>query len=258
MQTIRNAAGRLWPADALRGAALLNMLAYHAMYDWVYVFGRPSGWYDIFAPGCHIWQQYICWSFLLLSGYSFALAHKPWKNGLMVGGCALLLTAATVLVMPSERILFGVLHLLACAQLLTCAARPLLQRVPAGLGLAASAALFALCNQLPFGRLGFEQWTICNLPRSLYNANIFWLGFQDIGRFYSADYFPLLPWLFLFWCGYFGQRLLTPVLRGAAGLYGAPAAALRPLCAIGRNTLLVYMLHQPVLYGGLWLADRFL
>lgn len=62
---------RVWQLDALRGLALLNMLAYHGMYDWVYVFGHASAWYDISAAGCHIWQQYICWSFILLSGYSF-------------------------------------------------------------------------------------------------------------------------------------------------------------------------------------------
>ena len=53
---------RLWQLDALRGLALLNMLAYHAMYDWVYVFGHAGSWYNIGAPGCHVWQQYICWS----------------------------------------------------------------------------------------------------------------------------------------------------------------------------------------------------
>ena len=43
---------RIWQVDALRGLALLNMLVYHGMYDWVYVFGHASSWYDIGAPGC--------------------------------------------------------------------------------------------------------------------------------------------------------------------------------------------------------------
>ena len=80
-QSLRAAAGqRFWQIDALRGLALLNMLAYHAMYDWVYVFGHESSWYNIWAPGCHVWQQYICWSFILLSGFSFPLAKRPAKN----------------------------------------------------------------------------------------------------------------------------------------------------------------------------------
>ena len=49
-QSLRAAAGqRFWQIDALRGLALLNMLVYHAMYDWVYIFGHASGWYGISA-----------------------------------------------------------------------------------------------------------------------------------------------------------------------------------------------------------------
>ena len=147
--------------------------------------------------------------------------------------------------MPSEAIWFGVLHLNAAAVLLTCLVYPLLQRLPAGAGLAASAALFALTNQLPEGYLGFENWRLCAVPAGLYRANLFWLGLPDLTRFTSADYFPILPWVFLFWCGVFLARLWRPGR-------GEPPAALRPLCAIGRNTLLVYMLHQPVIYGALW------
>ena len=112
-------AKRIWQMDALRGLALLNMLVYHGMYDWVYVFGHPSRWYDIGSAGCHVWQQYICWSFILLSGASFCLGRRQLKNGLLTAGCALILTAVTALVMPSELILFGVLHFNACAVLLT-------------------------------------------------------------------------------------------------------------------------------------------
>ena len=50
--------------DALRGLALLNMLAMHFLYDVNVVFGREPGWY--LRPGVHLWQQYICWSFLLV------------------------------------------------------------------------------------------------------------------------------------------------------------------------------------------------
>ena len=247
MPVLHTKTGRMWLPDALRGLALLNMLAYHALYDWVYVFGHTGGWYNVSAPGCHLWQQYICWSFILLSGFSLPLARRPVRNGLLVAACAVLLTVATVLFLPSESIWFGVLHLNAAAVLLTCLVRPLLQRIPAKAGLAASAALFALTNQLPQGFIGFEGLRLCALPAGLYRANLFWLGLPDLTRFSSADYFPLLPWVFLFWCGVFLSRLWHPGR-------GEPPAALQPLCAIGRNTLPVYMLHQPVLYGLLWVG----
>lgn len=239
-------AKRMWLPDVLRGAALVNMLAYHALYDWVYVFGHTGGWYDIWSPGCHIWQQYICWSFILLSGFSFPLARRPWKNGLLVAGCAVILTVVTVGFMPEESIWFGVLHLNAAAVLLTWLARPLLEKCPAGWGLGLCAILFALTNQLPEGYLGFEGLRLCALPDAWYRTNLFWLGLPDLTRFSSADYFPLIPWLFLYGCGYYLAGLWHP----RAGL--APAG-LRPLAFVGRHTLLVYMLHQPVIYVALWL-----
>lgn len=161
MPVLRTKTSRMWLPDALRGLALLNMLAYHVMYDWVYVFGHESSWYNIWAPGCHVWQQYICWSFILLSGFSFPLAKRPAKNGLIVAGCAAVLTFVTAVFMPSEAIWFGVLHLNAAAVLLTCLVYPLLQRLPAGAGLAASAALFALTNQLPEGYWLRELAALC-------------------------------------------------------------------------------------------------
>ena len=130
--------------DALRGLALLNMLVYHAMYDWVYIFGHASGWYDIWSTHCHVWQQYICWSFILLSGYSFTLSRRPLKNGLLTAACAVVLTVATAVAMPEEVIWFGVLHLLGCAALLTCLLHPALEKLPPLAGVTGSAVLFAL------------------------------------------------------------------------------------------------------------------
>ena len=143
MPVLRTKTSRMWLPDALRGLALLNMLAYHAMYDWVYVFGHESSWYNIWAPGCHVWQQYICWSFILLSGFSFPLAKRPAKNGLIVAGCAAVLTFVTAAFMPSEAIWFGVLHLNAAAVLLTCLVYPLLQRLPAEIVMATAESSYA-------------------------------------------------------------------------------------------------------------------
>ena len=137
---------------------------------------------------------------------------------------------------------------LAAAVLLTCLVYPLLQRLPAGAGLAASAALFALTNQLPEGYLGFENWRLCAVPAGLYRANLFWLGLPDLTRFTSADYFPVVPWVFLFWCGVFhhkfvpflfgqgrGARCFAPAVchraQYAAGLHAASARNLR--CTVG-------------------------
>lgn len=122
-----------------------------------------------------------------------------------------------------------------------------MRRIPAPAGLAGCAALFLLTNQLPYGFLGFEGLHLAALPAGLYRANLWWLGLPDLTKFASADYFPLIPWLFLFWAGLFAARLVRPAPA-------APPAVLRPLCFAGRHTLAVYMLHQPILYGALWMV----
>ena len=253
-QSLRAAAGqRFWQIDALRGLALLNMLVYHAMYDWVYIFGHASGWYDIWSTHCHVWQQYICWSFILLSGYSFTLSRRPLKNGLLTAACAVVLTVATAVAMPEEVIWFGVLHLLGCAALLTCLLHPALEKLPPLAGVTGSAVLFALLNQLPQGWLGFEGTHLAALPAAWYKPNLFWLGLPDLTVFSSSDYFPLLPWVFLYWVGVLfcavvprplhraarpaAQSPAPPVRRGqphAADLYAAPAGDLRRFAGVAR------------------------
>ena len=152
------------------------MLAYHAMYDWVYVFAHASSWYDIWSPGCHLWQQYICWSFILLSGFSLSAGPPPRPQWSACGSVAALLTAATVLFLPSESIWFGVLHLNAAAVLLTCLVRPLLQRIPAKR--AWRRLRRCLRSRISCRRdlSGFEGLRLCALPARLYRANLFWLG----------------------------------------------------------------------------------
>ncbi len=239
---------RVWAADALRGLALLNMLAYHALYDWVYIFGLPCAWYDISSPGCHVWQQYICWSFILLAGFSFPLSRRPWRHGLIVAGCAVALSVVTAAVLPAQAVRWGVLHLIAASVLLCCAARPALDRVPPAWGLAVSGALFVLTRGVPAGYFGFEGLRLAPAPAAWYAPNLYPLGLPDLTRFSSSDYFPLAPWLFLFLCGVFLCRL-RPALPA-----GRPPKALAWLCCAGRHTLFVYMLHQPVLYGALLAA----
>ena len=58
---------RLHLLDALRGFLLLNMIAYHGLWNLVYLFGVDLLWYRA-APG-YLWQQWICWTFITLSGF---------------------------------------------------------------------------------------------------------------------------------------------------------------------------------------------
>ncbi len=230
---------RRWDGlDTLRGLTLLSMIAYHGCWDLVSL-GAPWRWYDSY--GAYLWQQSICWTFLLLSGFCFHLGRHRLRRGLLSFGGGLLVSAVTVLLMPEDRIFFGVLSLLGSAALLTIPLDGLFRRVPARLGLAGSFGLFLLTRLVPGGALGFGGTVLAYLPARLYRNDLTaCLGFPPPG-FFSTDYFPLLPWLFLFWTGYFLYRLWPERER--------PALRLPVVTAMGRHSLLIYLLHQPLLYG---------
>lgn len=118
--------------DSLRGLTLFSMIAYHLCWDLVYLRGLPWAWYNGFWA--YIWQQSICCTFILLSGYCCQASRHPIRRGAIsfFGGAAVSL--ATTLVTPEEPIRFGVLTFLGTAALLTVPLRPLLARIPPRLG----------------------------------------------------------------------------------------------------------------------------
>lgn len=227
--------------DTLRGLTLLSMMAYHGCWDLVYLRGLPWSWYHGFWA--YVWQQSICCTFILLSGYCWQMGRHPLRRGLMSFGGGLAVSLVTALAMPEDPVRFGVLTFLGTAMLLTVPLRRWLDRVPPRLGLAGAFGLFLLVRNINDGFLGFAGVPILMLPRSWY-ANLFTagLGFPGPG-FVSSDYFSLLPWLLLFWTGYFLYRLrpAEPLLPGyppprlfrhgaafPAHLSSAPAGALCP------------------------------
>ncbi len=226
---------RLHLLDELRGLAFVSMFLYHTYFDLVEIFGVTLP--GIQTPGIHAWQLSIGISFILISGFSCRLSKENRKRGLIVFGLALALTVVTWLVLPSERILFGVLHFLGLSMILYSFLAPLLDRVPPYLGIVFSLALFLITYSVP--------------ERSYPGGFFFWLGFPS-AAFFSADYYPLIPWFFLFLTGSFlGKLLLGREL---------PAFAyrqhLRPLAFLGRHTLIAYLIHQPLIYGILWVLFR--
>lgn len=231
--------------DMLRGFSVVSMVAYHTMYDLVYFFGVVDApWYRGW-PG-YLWQQSICWVFILVAGASLHYGRSPARHGLIVLGCALALTAVTAIIGPPMLVAFGVLHMLGCSMLLFALLRRPLQRVPAVWGLAASFLLFALTKGLPYGYLGFLDIPLWELPTGLYTTGfLFPLGLPGPG-FYSSDYFPLIPWFFLLTTGYYGWALLKKRVP-------ATPPGKNPLEWTGRHSLIIYMAHQPVIYGVLWI-----
>ena len=229
--------------DTVRGVCILSMVAYHGMYDLVDIFGLPSAWYTG-LPG-YIWQQSICWTFILLSGMCWQLSRRHVKRGLLLVGCGAAITLITWLVMPSQRILYGVLNLLGLSALLLIPLDKVFRKIPAWAGLGGALLLFALTKNVSRGSLGFEGLVLCRLPRWLYATDILAVVGFPSPSFWSTDYFPLLPWFFLFCAGYFLWGLLSQSERAKERL----APGVRPLSFLGRHSLVIYLAHQPVLMG---------
>ena len=231
---------RLHGLDALRGLTLISMMGYHGLWNLVYLFGVDLPWYRG-LPG-YLWQQSICWTFILLSGFCWKLGRHHLKRGAMIFGGGLLVSLVTHLLMPHGAITFGILTFTGSAVLLLIPLDKLLNKIPAWLGAAGAGLLFVLLRNCSDGTLGFEGLVICRLPAELYrNLVTTYMGFPMAG-FTSGDYFPLLPWFFLFLFGYFLYRTREDWRIFQKGRFPV-------LNWLGRHSLLVYLLHQPVLYG---------
>lgn len=224
--------------DTVRGCALVSMILYHASWDLVYMFGVNWPWYHGFAA--HVWQQSICWTFILLSGYCWPLGRHQFRRGLTVFLCGAAITAVTWIFMPENLVLFGVLTLLGSSSILLCEFEPLLRRLSARTGLAGSFLLFLVFRDVNAGYLGFEGTRIFRFWDGARNLSTAFAGFPP-ADFFSTDYFSFLPWFFLFLTGYFLFRLRPQEER--------EDRAVPILTVMGRHSLLIYMLHQPVIYA---------
>lgn len=227
--------------DSLRGLAIVHMVAFHFLYDVFEVYGKRPGWYML--PAVHIWQQYICWTFIFLAGFVWRWGRAGnLKRGLLLNAFGLVISVVTLVAAPDQVIWFGVLNCIGCCILLMIPAETLLKKVKPLWGLLGSFVLFLLCRHVQNGYFGMEGLFQIPLPESLYAVKILTpVGFPFPG-FRSSDYFPLLPWMLLFVCGYFFHRLFLSRKRWQKiARRGIPG-----LSALGRKSIWIYLAHQPL------------
>ncbi len=252
--------------DTFRGITILSMICYHGIWDLVFVLDISLPWYT--GEAGFIWQQTICWSFILLSGFCMQFSRNYVRNGLQLLLISSLITLITALFLPQERIIFGVLTLLGVSMLLTAGLKSLrkfiVRKKPAyfpahymahphwGWLLLASGSAFVLLRDINQGYLGFGDWRWIRLPRQLYHGFFMtFLGFEEKG-FFSTDYFSLLPWYLLFLAGYaLGGLSLSKGWLSAS----AWKKKIKMPAFLGRHSLLIYLLHQPLLFGIAQLLD---
>jgi uncharacterized membrane protein len=228
--------------DAYRGFSLVSMLFFHGYYDLVYIFG----WIRNVFPGwfIHGWQQTIVLSFIFISGAATMYSEKTFKRGMVLTGWGLVITAITFFFMPAELIVFGVIGFLGAAFLLLAPFQQQLKKLPAGDkfllgGIVVCLAAFTLTQGLPHGYWGIYGWEILRLPRHFSNIGTFVLGLPTAGII-SADYVPIFPHIFVFLGGRFYWQYRGGIEIKIKNNF---------LPGLGQHSLVLYLLHQPILYG---------
>lgn len=227
--------------DALRGAAVLWMAVFHFNFDLAFLGFTQENFYR--DPFWTVQRTLIVSLFLLCAGAGQAVALRQgtawprfWRRWAQVAGCALLVTAGSMLMFPESFIYFGVLHAMAVMLVLMRLAAPL------GAWLWPLGGLAVLLPELVQHPFFDARWTS-------------WVGLVT-RKPITEDFVPLLPWIGVMAWGLAGARWL--LAHRPAVLTAPLARPLRPLAVLGRHSLSFYMLHQPVLIGALmaWKALR--
>lgn len=233
---------RFWEIDALRGTAVVAMVLYHFSYDLAYF-----GVFDVgfFRSGIGLnTGRLIGGSFIFLAGLSLTLSYgrattsrrpgnlfrKYLSRGLRIFSYGLIITLVTWIFLPNEMIVFGILHLIGASIIL---AYPFLtlKLANVALGFACIAVGFLL------GGLDVDSpWLV-------------WLGTDP--TFFMLDYWPIFPWFGVMLLGVAAGNVLYRDRRKQAASSTPRTSAARPLAFLGRHSLAVYLIHQPVLLAAL-------
>jgi len=235
---------RIEAIDIARALALVTMAIYHFTWDLEHFGYATPGLTE--HGGWRLFARCIASSFLFLVGVSLVLANGKgirwssfWKRFAMIAAAAAAITVVTWFATPDAFIFFGILHEIALASLIGL----LFLRVPAVLSLVTAAAIIAAPYYLrsPF----FDA------------PPLWWVGLSTIDP-HSNDYVPVFPW--------FAPVLIGIACAGLARTYGIfdmmaawqPGGWARPFTFAGRHSLAVYLLHQPILFGSVWLYSQIL
>ena len=129
--------------DGFRGLAIISMVIFHFLYDVNEVFGINTAWYE--KTNVHIWQQSICWAFIIISGFVWKLGMKSnLKRGIFLNICGMVITLATAVFTPSQTVWFGILNFMGCASLIMIPLHRLAGKISSVLGMVLSMAVCAI------------------------------------------------------------------------------------------------------------------
>lgn len=225
---------RIWELDAFRGICILGMVFVHLMYDLAELYGIIDWEYPLWFDIMKNWGGVL---FVLLSGICATLGRRSVRRGLFVLAGGLIVSAVTWGMYKffhfhkSIIIYFGVLHCLGSCMI-----------------------LWWLCKRLPtwiLGLLGSAMVAAGLYLGTIYPAdNLYWIWLGVIPRgFMTSDFFPLLPNLGYFLLGAVIGRMLYRKKETLFPRANPKNFLIVALSFLGRHSLEVYLLHQPILAG---------
>jgi len=242
---------RLYILDALRGFLLINMIAHHTLWDLFNLYDVNLPWFR--GTVSTVWQQWGCTSFIMLSGFCMTFGRKKLRRALFILLCSVAVTLVTMVFMPSRPANFGILTLLGTCALISIPLEKPLSKVNPYVGLAIFLSLFLVTYGFRKGYVGIYFYELSDMPEFLYkNYFTAFFGFPH-DDFRSSDYFPLLPWVFAYFSGHFIFRIFKKHNK----LEVFSAFRVRPFEFLGRHSLIIYLVHQPIIYGTLFLLAHF-
>ena len=242
MNTEKPAKNRIYFIDELRGVAMIMMLIYHFLWA-LYLNG-----YFIFPDSVLAYKLLgmVCaFMFIIISGASANFARRPWLNAIKIFVCGMIVWAVVKFTQLADPIDFGILHFLGSCYFFYWILKKLIVKIKPVIGMIINLVLFIVLYNVPHGGIFAFK-----LPEVIYSTKfLFWLGFPQ-PTYIASDYYPLIPWIFLFFFGCFLWRMVEKV---PAFMY---KNHIRPLAFIGRHTLIIYLVHQPIFFGGIWLVSK--
>lgn len=234
---------RIQLLDTIRGVMVIYMVYYHTLFDLGFMFGKDWARQQFEAQPFS--QMIIGCTFVLVAGLTIRFSRNPALHGARLLMIASVVSMVAAFFFPGSGIFFGVLHLLAVCMMVYAVLAKVIERIHWIPGAVLSLALFICTYRVQSGFFGIKDLFELPVPEALSEGSMLYpFGFIQPG-FGSVDYYPLLPWLFLFLCGCFIGRLLERD--------NLPEVLYRdfckPLTFIGRHSLAIYVVHQPVIYA---------
>jgi uncharacterized membrane protein len=227
---------RIAAIDVARGVAIVAMIIYHFSWDLAFL-----GFVNFDPTQSLPWvvfQKSIVGTFIFLTGVSLVLGHgetirwRPfWRRFAIILGAALLISAGTYAFNPSTFVYFGVLHAIALFSLLGLA----FLKAPLVLILALAIVLIGLQLFIQSPLFGEKLWS--------------WIGLWDAPP-PSEDLVPIFPWFGVALLGIAATRwAINSGLTDRLAQFQGTSSPSRALAKLGRWSLVIYVLHQPILIG---------